>query len=50
MKHRIVVDIVADFSHPDDARRVITRALVSALEPPLVTSWYTLELPTVVEQ
>jgi|TARA_R110000744_G_scaffold145453_10_gene258124 hypothetical protein len=44
MNHQIVVNIAADFSHPDDARRAITRALVSALQPPLVTSWYTLEV------
>lgn len=44
MKHRLAIDIIADFSHPDDARRAVTRALVNTLEPPLITGWYTIQL------
>jgi hypothetical protein len=44
MKHRIQLDIVADFSHPDDARRAITRALVEQLRPPLTTTWFVLDM------
>jgi len=43
MKHRIHLDIVADFADPDIARTRIIRALVEQLQPPIVTSWYTLE-------
>ena len=46
MKHRIHLDIVADFADADIARTRIIRALVEQLQPPLVTSWYTIEHDT----
>ena len=46
MKQRITLDIVADFADADIARIRIIRTLVEQLQPPLVTSWYTIEHDT----